>query len=494
MRRLAPIAGLIVVLGNFATAAAPPTRVPRVRVVDLDLGEGQQVELSDATTARIKLLALEEFRDPIRDAVRRAVVTVEVNGQRLELGSGNYQLPRTVAGVQVDCPITRGYLTNTDQDHWALAKAARIRVWPAGSPWLEPGTFVYPVRQRWFASATQMANEPTFVDGLERPSRRKVYYHSGLDIGGCEGMVEVIAATSGRVVSAGKEVLPGYQGTPVAPRYDVVYLLDDRGWFYRYSHLQSFDAAIKPGATVALGQKIGVLGKEGGSGGWSHLHFEIVSLQPSGRYGTQEGYAFLWEAALREQQPAIMAVARPHHLARPGDRVELDGSRSWSRSGTIVRYDWTFSDGSTASGLRAGRVYDRPGEYSEILKVSDEAGHVAYDFAVVQVLDPNDSDPIPPGIHAAYAPTRDLHAGDRITFKVRTFDTTDGSEIWDFGDGTPTVEVHSDGNVKELAPDGYAVTTHRFERPGDYLARVERTDRHGRKATARLHVRIEAAK
>ena len=35
--------------------------------------------------------------------------------------------------------------------------------------------------------------------------------------------------------------------------------------------------------------------------------------------------------------------------------------------------------------------------------------------------------------------------------------------------------VQSDGNVKPLAPDGYAVTVHRFEKPGRYLVRVERT-------------------
>src|SRR5262249_34941805 len=157
--------------------------------------------------------------------------------------------------------------------------------------------------------------------------------------------------------------LPGYERTPADPRYDVVFVLDDRGWYYRYSHLQSFDPAIKPGVSVALGQKIGVLGKEGGSGGWSHLHFEVVSRQPSGRWGTQEGYAFLWEAALREQQPAVIAVARPHHSVRVGDPVALDGSRSWSRSGRIAGFAWTFSDGTTASGPEVRRVYTQPGEF-----------------------------------------------------------------------------------------------------------------------------------
>jgi murein DD-endopeptidase MepM/ murein hydrolase activator NlpD len=82
-------------------------------------------------------------------------------------------------------------------------------------------------------------------------------------------MVSVVAATAGRVISSGKETLPGYDDSPVKLRYDVVYLLDDRGWYYRYSHLQIIDPAMRPGAQVTMGQKVGVLGKEGGSGGWS---------------------------------------------------------------------------------------------------------------------------------------------------------------------------------------------------------------------------------
>jgi murein DD-endopeptidase MepM/ murein hydrolase activator NlpD len=471
-----------------------PIRTPRVRVADLELGDSQHVVLCDGTDVQIKLLALDESRDPIRRAVRQARVKVEVNGHLIELTSATYHLPRTIAGVQIDCPITRGYLENTSQDHWGLTKAARLRVWPAGMSWFEPGTFVYPVDQRWFASLTQMANEPTFVDDFEPPAGRKIYYHSGLDIGGAEGLVNVVAATAGLVVSCGKAVLRGYEDTPVKPRYDVAYLLDDQGWYYRYSHLQSFDAAIRPGTKVARGQKIGVLGKEGDSGGWSHLHFEIVSRQPSGRWGTQEGYAFLWEAALREQRPDVVAVARPHQLVQVDDPVTLDGSRSWSRSGTIARFEWTFSDGTTASGSRVERTYRQPGEYSEVLKVTDDRGDASFDFAVVQVHTRPVSEPLPPTIHAAFAPTPSIHAGEPVTFKVRTFGTTDGGETWHFGDGSPPVKVQSDGNVRAHAPDGYAVTTHSFARPGDYLPRVERTDAQGRTATARLHVRVGPAK
>lgn len=484
-----------VVTGFVASAwsAQPtPTQAGVLRVVDLDVNESQTIQLPDRTQARVKLLSLKETRDPLRAAVREALVTIELNGRSLVLTSATYHLPVKFGGVQIDCPITKGHVTNSSEGNaWGLTKDARLRLWPADSPWIEPGSFAYPLKQRWFASHTQMANEPTYVDGGEVPGNKRIYYHFGLDSGGAEGMVEVVAASAGRVISAATNILAGYDKNPAEPRYDVVYLLDERGWYYRYSHLQSVDPAITPGATVTLGQKVGLLGKEGGSGGWSHLHFDITSRQPSGMWGIQEGYAFLWETYLRQYSPKIMAVARPHRFVAAGDTVVLDGSKSWSASGKISRFEWTFTDGKRARGAIVKRSYPKSGEYSEILKVTDRAGNVSYDFAIVLVIDKYAPEQLPPTIHPAFAPTMNLHAGDPVTFKVRSFRTTFGEETWDFGDGTQKVTVKSDGNAQQHAKDGYAVTEHRFAKPGHYVARVERANERGQKAISHLHVEIE---
>jgi hypothetical protein len=239
-----------------------------------------------------------------------------------------------------------------------------------------------------------------------------------------------------------------------------------------------------------MGQKIGVLGKEGSSGGWSHLHFDIKSREPSGKWDIQEGYAFLWEAYLREHRPRIIAVARPHHLIWAGEKVVLDGSRSWSAGGEIGRFEWTFTDGSVATGARVERTYDKPGEYSEVLKVVDALGRVDYDFAVVLVIDKAlDGNPSPT-IHASYAPTLGIRPGAPVTFKVRTFFGEPTGEAWDFGDGSPPVTVRSDGNARPLAPGGYAEIVHRYQKPGHYLVWVERTGSGGVRSVARLQVRV----
>ncbi len=477
----------IMLLSLVACVAA--TGQPQMHVVDLDAGSIEKVALADGKTATVRLLSTSDTRDQVRGAVRAAMVQVEINGARAALTCGNYRLPVVVGGVRVDCAVTKAYYSNSKADYWRLVKDARLRLWPEASPLVAAGSMIYPVRQRWFATQTQMANEPTYVDGDERFSAQPIYYHSGLDIGGAEGLTEVISATDGIAIGVGTDLPERYRAATFGPRYDAVYVLDGRGWYHCYLHLHSIDPALKAGERVKMGQPIGLLGKEGDSGGWSHLHYEIRGNEPSGQTGNVEGYAFLWEAYGREYRPDVIAVARPHQAALVGEKVVLDGSRSWSASGKIDRYEWAFTDGGTASGASVEHVYAKAGTYSEILKVTDSHGRIAYDFATVDVLDPAHRDRRPPTIHVAFWPTTDLRPEQAVTFKVRTFGTTDGQESWDFGDGTAAATTKSDGSV-ELAKDGYAAVTHAFGKSGDYLVRANRTNGRGESAVGRLWVHV----
>src|SRR5262245_10304600 len=173
----------------FLAMAAAQQPLPAAKItppfvtVDLNIGESQEVPV-DGKPVAVKLLDLKETSDSLRQAVRRAEATVEVAGQKVTLVSANYNLPVTASGVQIDCPITRGYTKNSTKTTgglapWGLVKDSRLRLWPVGSAWLNPGTFEYPAKQAWFASQTQMANEPTYVDGGERPGMGSVYYHYG---------------------------------------------------------------------------------------------------------------------------------------------------------------------------------------------------------------------------------------------------------------------------------------------------------------------------
>lgn len=460
---------------------------PLLRVIDINKGEKANVELHDGSMASVEVLTVEPFHDSVFGSVRQVDVTVRVNGIRKTIRSGNYNLPVTIGNVQVDCPVTLDYMKRAHVDWWGLEKDVRLRLWPAGSPYAWPGTFVYPVSQKWLASFTQYSNEPV-LDNSRPDKDKKIYYHAGIDFGGAEDMVEVYAATDGVVVSARGEVLKGEPDNPISERYDVVYLRDDRGWYYRYSHFASIVPELKLGQRVRAGTKLGMLGKEGGSGGWTHLHFEITSRQPSGKWGTQDSYAFLWEAYRRQYDPDILAVARPHRVIRKGETTMLSAANSWAKD-EIVSYEWKLADGSTKTGKEIEMKYDRPGTYSEIVKVTDAKGNYNYDFAVVKVYEGSKDEDVLPDIHATFYPTMDITVGDKVFFQVRSRWTTDGYDVWDFRDGSDPVKVKSNIETSNHAKVGYSIVSHHFAKAGDYLVQVHRETARGT-ATAHVYVKV----
>src|SRR5262245_27273200 len=116
---------------SFQSQAAVPTAAldSPFRAVDLDVGESASVQLANGTKVEVKLLDLQEKRDPIRHAVRDARVMIEVGGTKLTIPSAGYHLPVQIGAVQVDCPVTRGFVQHDGnyENPWALDKATRLR-------------------------------------------------------------------------------------------------------------------------------------------------------------------------------------------------------------------------------------------------------------------------------------------------------------------------------------------------------------------------------
>ena len=430
--------------------------------------------------------------DPLRSAVRSSSGPDRDRRPGRDDRLGELRAPRTVGTIQVDCPVVSAYLKKTTEDHWGLEKTARLRFWPAGSPWIEPDTFVYPVRQRWFAGLTQMGNEPTYVDAGEDPRQQEIYYHAGSTSAAPRGS----SRSSRRPTdwsSRGERSAAGArpQGTPVRPRYDVVYLRDDRGWYYRYSHMQTIDPAIKPGATVKKGQRLGVLGKEGGSRRLVASAFRDQEPAALGQVGHAGGLCVpLADRPPRVRSPDVIAVARPHIL--PGGRpVVLDGGKSWCRDGRPARFRLDVHRRHDRDRA-AGRAFVRSaGNVQRDPRGDRLAGARRLRFRLG--ADPRPGKPDGPSADdpRRVRPDHGMHAGR--SGDVQGADIRDDRRTRDLGlrRRQPAVTVHSDGNVDQHAPDGYAVAVHRFAKPGDYLVRVERADRRGWKATARLHVHVD---
>lgn len=488
MKRLNSL--ILLTLLFFGCSQLEKKIIPLRTVVDLNMGENKKIKISNGEIVDLTLISIKDSIDELNKAVRAAKIEILVDGTHKILDVANYHLPVTVGNMQIDCPITIDYLKKSRHSSWKLKKDARLRLWPKESSFLRPNTFVYPLKQRIFANDTQMDNEPVYVNGDEKPALKSIYYHSGLDFGGFEGKEEVLSTVDGIVIISGKDILIEYKKKLKGElSYDGVTILDKRGWYHEYFHLTSIDTTIFPGAKVKMGQKIGLVGKEGASGGWAHLHYSITSKQPSGELGEENAFPYIFEAYVKQYNPTIIAIARPHKFVPTGEKVILEGYKSKSFKTEIISYKWILSNGSTVDGVTQERIYTIPGTYSEILKVTDSKGNIDYDYTVVQVVNMEEPEKIPPTIHAVYYPTFGIKAGDTITFGVRTFRTDSGHEEWDFGDGSEIVIVKS-VLPKDIRKGMYAEAIHCYEKPGQYLVRVERANENGYKATAHLHVEV----
>jgi murein DD-endopeptidase MepM/ murein hydrolase activator NlpD len=462
-------------------------------VIELNQGESAKVLLTNGQWVNVKLMEVRVDRDSVRGAVRHAWVTVDVDGQEITIGSGNYHLPVVVGQVKLDCPVVREFTASSYYRHdGTLPKDARLRLWPADSPYIQPGTFGFPLNQSLMASRTQSQNEMAGLGWAENLKTTTHGYHAPHDFGGAEGMDEVIAATDGLVITSGKNTLEGYEDVPGDIRPDVVWIVDGRGWYYRYSHLNSIEPEIVPGSRIKMGQKIGYMGKQGGSGGWVHLHFGVHHKNPvTGKWEVEDAWPYLLEAYAKKHDLKLKAIARPKLIAWTGQEITLDGSRSVSLDSKIVSYEWTFSDGSEAEGSVQERTYPVAGEYSEILKVTDSKGNVDYDFAIVQVFDRQFPEKQIPTIHASFYPSLKILAGDTVTFLVRTFGSKTGAEEWDFGDGTGSYFTNSGVvETKSQNQGKYAEIKHSFALPGSHIVKVQRTNESGFPAIGHLHVKV----
>ncbi|HEX7797193.1 MAG TPA: PKD domain-containing protein, partial [Vicinamibacterales bacterium] len=75
------------------------------------------------------------------------------------------------------------------------------------------------------------------------------------------------------------------------------------------------------------------------------------------------------------QPPVARATATPGSGTVPLS-VAFDGSTSSDADGSIVSYSWTFGDGANATGATASHAYTIAGNYSAVLKVTDNQGAI----------------------------------------------------------------------------------------------------------------------
>ena len=154
-------------------------------------------------------------------------------------------------------------------------------------------------------------------------------------------------------------------------------------------------------------------------------------------------------------RPLANATASPRNPA-PGQVVSFNASASTAAAGRrIVRWDWTFGDGTSGSGQIVSHAYAQPGGYTAVLTVTDDAGRSDSENVDVTV-----GSNVPTATFTA-SPTRPT-PGQTVNFNAAASTPGTGRTIvsytWDFGDGTTGsgVSVSKTGGYAALGT--YTVT------------------------------------
>jgi len=73
-------------------------------------------------------------------------------------------------------------------------------------------------------------------------------------------------------------------------------------------------------------------------------------------------------------RPPVASFSWAPSNPQAGESITFDGSASASDGGTIVKYEWDFGDGETATGEKTTHTYNDLGAYTVTLKVTDSEG------------------------------------------------------------------------------------------------------------------------
>ncbi len=156
--------------------------------------------------------------------------------------------------------------------------------------------------------------------------------------------------------------------------------------------------------------------------------------------------------------------------------VTFDGSGSAVAGASAVSYQWTFGDGTTASGLTVQHTYQAAGPYTAVLTVTSGAGATSLTNVAVSALPP----PMPPVAVATATPSSGV-VPFTVAFDGSASSASGGSLVayqWDFGDATSA---------------SGATVQHSYLTAGTYTAVLTVTDSRGASSTATVVINAQPA-
>lgn len=420
-------------------------------IVCLDIGEKYPFKLKDGSERLVRLVSVKEHRDSVIGLVRRADVSVEVDGKILRLICAPYTMPIEFSGVRIQADTTSAW--------HPLPKKVQFSIWDASDPIVRIERFGFPLDDyALFSHGMQAYNEVVHLGWKDGCPGGVAFYHDyGIDFAGYEGRQHIMSCTDGTVIHLSSE-----------RKHTFVVIQDDGGFIWDYGHLESIAPGVKKGVQVKRGQTIGVLGKTGPSGNFSHLHVGTYlsksDLNANRRIRRLNLYPWMVAVYIEQCRRTLYAVARPHLTASTGEKVILDASRSLSYGPEIVSYQWILPDGQIVNALKAETTFDKPGVYIATLWIKDEQGREDVDFCKVKVFTASSPESSIPTIFVTHIPTRDITVDQPVFFRLWLQGVEDKFIEVDFGDGTVIRDYVS-----------YAEIQHQFKSPGIHIVTASST-------------------
>jgi len=416
------------------------------RFIYLDPGDDRAFRLKDGTERRIHLVSVKEYDDPVIHLTRRAEVKVEIDGQPITLTCAPYTMPTETHGLRIQADTTSAWL--------AIPKRVQLSLWDASEPVVDASLFCFPLPgYRLFSQGMQAYNEPVHLGDRDGdPVGQRFHHNYGVDFAGYEGRQKVLSCIDGVVVQTN-------------PDEGDLCIRDDRGFVLYYGHLDSILSEIKVGASVKRGQWVGMLGRRGASGNFSHLHvgaFLSESAMAEGRLCRNLNlYPWLVAAYQKDSGAGLFAVAGPHVAALAGDEVLFDGSNSMALKSNITSFRWWFHDGTSADGPQVRKAYDKPGCYAATLWVKDDRGGIDVDSCTVKVFSRAAPEDVIGTLFVTYIPSAGIDVNEPVNFR-----------IWPQGREAENIEVHwGDGTfIQGYRP--YSAITHKFTTSGVHIVTV----------------------
>lgn len=222
------------------------------------------------------------------------------------------------------------------------------------------------------------------------------------------------------------------------------------------------------GSRIEKGQKLGILGKTGPSGNYSHLHIgsylSEADLDNDRMNRRLNLYPWLIATYQQQYQKMLYAVARSHQTISTGEKVLFDGSNSLGFGAKIVSYKWILPDGQSVSGITAEKKFDKPGVYIAELWITDEAGHKDVDFSKTRVFTASTPEGSIPTIFMTHYPTNNIAVNQPVFFRFWLQGVKDKPVKVDFGDGSVINDYFS-----------YTEISHRFKSPGIHIVTCSST-------------------